>query len=98
LMAAMKPILLRALGLLLVPVVVAYAADYVSLRYRIPHQREPFGTVEIQPLYAIHEKSGKTEYDFPPAESQTCVHSLFPHFGYAPCWYLERHTEKRIDI
>lgn len=97
-MPRLKPILLRALGLLLVLLVVVYAADYVSLRYRIPHQREPFGTVTIQPYYAIHEKSGKTEYDFPPPEAQTCVRSLFPHFGYAPCWYVRRHTEKRIDI
>jgi hypothetical protein len=97
-MPRLKPTLLRALGFLLALLLLVYAGDYLSLRYRIPHRREPFGTVQIQPLYAIHEKNGKTEYDFPPPETETCVHSLFPHFGYAPCWYLRRHTEKRIDI
>ena len=97
-MPRLKPILLRALAVLIALLAIVYAGDYLSLRYRIPHQREPFGTVEIQPLYVIHEKSGKTEYDFPPPETATCVRSLFPHFDYAPCWYLRRHTEKRIDI
>lgn len=94
----MKRILLRALGLLVIFFVLVYAGDYLSVRYRIPHQREPFGSVAIQPYYAIHEKNGKTEYDFAPPETQPCVRSLFPHFGYSPCWYVQRHTEKRIDI
>jgi hypothetical protein len=54
--------------------------------------------VTIQPYYAIHEKNGKTEYDFAQPENQVCVRSLFPHFGYNPCWYVKRHTDKRIDI
>jgi hypothetical protein len=75
-----------------------YAGDYVSLRYRIPHDRPQFGTVTVTEMYAIHEKNNKTEYQFPPPQDQVCVESLFPHFGYAPCWYLRRHSEKRIDI
>jgi hypothetical protein len=75
-----------------------YAGDYVSLRYRIPHNRPQFGTVTVTEMYAIHEKNSKTEYQFPPPQDQVCVESLFPHFGYAPCWYLRRHSEKRIDI
>jgi hypothetical protein len=27
----------------------------------------------------------------------TCVHSLFPHMGYQPCWYLSRHSEQRTN-
>ena len=75
-----------------------YAGDYVSLRYRIPHNRPQFGTVTVTEMYAIHEKNSKTEYQFPPPQDQVCVESLFPHFGYAPCWYLRRHIQKRIDI
>jgi len=74
-----------------------YAVDYLSLHYQIP-RRAQLGTVSVREMYEIHEKNNKTEYQFPPAQDQNCVNSLFPHFGYSPCWYLERHSQKRIDI
>jgi hypothetical protein len=76
----------------------AYVVDYLSVRYKIPKSRDPFSSVAIQPYYAIHEKNGRTEYDFAPPETQVCIRSLFPHFGFSPCWYVNRHTDKRIDI
>ena len=94
----MKGILFRVIAALVVLALIVYAGDYVSLRYKLPNNRDPFSTVTIQPYYVIHQKSGKTEYDFADPQSQVCVRSLFPHFGYAPCWYLNRLTEKRIDI
>ncbi len=27
-----------------------------------------------------------------------CVNSWFAHMGYIPCWYLNRHSTKRIDM
>lgn len=95
---AMKRILLRLLVAGVVLVGLVYAGDYLSLRYRIPRNRAQFGTVTVTEMYAIHEKNSKTEYQFTPPQDEPCVLSLFPHFGYAPCWYLRRHTEKRIDI
>ena len=94
----MKDIVLRIVGAMFLLALVTYAGDYLSVRYRIPKDRDPFSTVTIQPYYAIHQKNGRTEYDFAPPESQVCIRSLFPHFGYSPCWYVKRHTEKRIDI
>ena len=94
----MKPILLRLVFFAVLLIALIYAGDYASLRYRIPHNRPQFGTVTVTEMYAIHEKNGKTEYQFPPPQDQVCVQSLFPHFGYTPCWYLRRHTEHRIDI
>ena len=79
-------------------VALVYVGDYVSVRYRIPHNRSQFGTVTVTEMYAIHEKNSKTEYHFAPPQDQACVQSLFPHFGYPPCWYLRRHTNQRIDI
>jgi hypothetical protein len=76
----------------------AYIVDYVVLELRILAKRNPFGTVQIENLYAIHEKGGKTEYDYGGAENQTCVRSLFPHLGYNPCWYLNHRKEKRTDM
>ena len=94
----MKGIFLRIAGGGVILALLTYAGDYLSVRYKIPKGRDPFSTVTIQPYYVIHEKSGKTEYDFADPQNQVCVRSLFPHFGYTPCWYLNRHTEKRIDI
>jgi len=75
-----------------------YAGDYASVRYRIPRSRDPLGTVEIQPYYAVPLKDGKTEFMFLPTQNQVCVHSLFPHLGYNPCWYARRKRNKRIDM
>jgi len=77
--------------------VMAYLADDLSVRYRIPRSRQPFGTVIIQRYDAIAEKNGKTEFDFEDPVTQACIHSLFPHMGYEPCWYLARHAEQRIN-
>jgi hypothetical protein len=94
----LKGILLRVAAAGVVLALLTYAADYLAVRYKIPNGRDPFSTVTIQPYYAIHEKNGRTEYDFAQPQTQVCIHSLFPHFGYAPCWYVSRHTDKRIDI
>jgi hypothetical protein len=94
----LKSALFRVFGAVVLLLCLVYLGDYVSVRYKIPNGRDPFSTVTIQPYYAIHEKNGRTEYDFAQPQSQVCVRSLFPHFGCAPCWYLNRHTDKRIDI
>jgi hypothetical protein len=94
----MKRFLYRSLAILVSVVAVVYIGDYLSLRYSIPRKRTQFGTVSVREMYAIHEKNNKTEYQFTPAQDQPCVYSLFPHFGDPPCWYLQRHTQQRIDI
>ncbi|MBV9155969.1 MAG: hypothetical protein JO097_06885, partial [Acidobacteriaceae bacterium] len=55
-----------------------YIADYLLLRFRIATNRNPYGTVTIQPYYAVPQKDGKTEFLFDDPQNQTCVHSLFP--------------------
>src|SRR5258708_5276654 len=79
-------------------VVLAYVIDYLVFRYRIASDRQPFGSVTVQSYYAVGQKNGKTEFLFDPPQPQTCVRALFPHAGYAPCWYLSRHREQRTDI
>ena len=76
----------------------AFAGDYAGLRYRIAAQKDPFGAVTVRPYYAVRLKSGKTEFLFEDPQPETCVNSLFPHFGMTPCWYARRHPERRIDI
>ena len=76
----------------------AYAVDYIVFRYRVAANREPFGQITVRRYYAVLHKNGKTEFIFNPPEAQTCVHALFPHAGFTPCWYLQQHTEQRTDI
>ena len=87
----------RALLFAVMALAILYTGDYLSVRYRIPN-REPLGTVQIQRYYAVRQKDRKTEYYFLDPEAQQCVHSLFPHFGSNPCWYVSRHTKKEIDM
>jgi hypothetical protein len=75
-----------------------YLCDYLWVRYRIAKNRNPFGVVNMRRYYAIPQKSGKTELVFQEPEDQVCVQSLFPHFGYSPCWYAKRNNVKRIDM
>jgi hypothetical protein len=94
----LKSILLRIAAAVVILALLTYVGDYLSVRYRIPKGHDAFSNVTIQPYYAIHEKNGRTEYDYAQPQIQVCVHSIFPHFGYTPCWYVNRHTDKRIDI
>lgn len=93
-----KRVLLAVFILLLV----VYGVDYLQLRYRIWRDKQPYGTVTVQIMYAISEKgspgANKTEYSSGDPQDQTCVNSLFPHLGYSPCWYLRRHTQKQVNI
>jgi hypothetical protein len=93
-----KRFVVRTLVLVIAAAVVLYAGDYIQLRYRIARNLSPFGTVTVERFDAIKEKNNRTEFVFEEPEKQTCAHSLFPHGGYAPCWYASRHTEKRTDI
>jgi len=87
-------VLLSALSL----TILAYGTDYAVFRYRVSSNREPYGQVTVIPYDAVQQKSGKTQFIFNPPQVQTCVHALFPHAGYAPCWYLQGHTDQRTDI
>jgi len=94
----MKRVITRLILFAAVSVCVLYAGDYLLLRYRIAAKREPFGTVKIQTYYAVPQKDKKTEFYFLDPQMQECVHSLFPHTGDSPCWYLNRHARQRIDM
>jgi hypothetical protein len=84
------------LGLVSV-VALLYLGDDLAVRLPIPRKRDPFGQVTVYRLDTIPQKNGKVEYAPEPPAKQTCIHSLFPHMGYAPCWYLSRHAEQRVN-
>lgn len=76
----------------------AYGGDYCAFRFRVATKRQPFGSVTVTRYYAVPQKNGKTEFLFDPPAPQVCANSLFAQAGYAPCWYVRRHTEQRTDI
>ena len=83
--------------------VLVYAGDYLFVRYRMayPKAGAAFGTVQMERLYAIPQKNGKIDYEFDarqPEVTTPCVHSLFPHMGNRPCWYLRRNSQKPIPM
>ena len=97
-MLRFRQLLARAFFSLAVILAAVYLADYSLSRWHIPRHRELFGYVAVRHYYAVGEKNGKTEFLFNPPETQACLHSLFPHFGYTPCWYLRRHAEQRTNL
>jgi hypothetical protein len=76
-------------------VCVLYIGDYISVTYA---SNEPLDKVQITKFYAVPQKDGKTSYEPAEPESQTCVNSIFPHFGYNPCWYLKRHKTQQVNM
>jgi len=86
----------RAVGLgLLAIAALLYGGDWLAARWR---GTAAFGSVVVRPYYAVPLKDGKTEIMMLSPETRPCVHSLFPHFGAAPCWYLDGHKEERIQM
>jgi hypothetical protein len=90
---------MKRIGLIVVALLaLLYAGDYAAVRFRIRRGRDPFGVVRIRRYYAVPQKSGKSEFYFLDPQNQVCVHALFPHLGYNPCWYVSRHTLRRVDF
>jgi hypothetical protein len=77
---------------------IAFALDWAVFEVRVMTKRNPYGSVTVDHYYAVGEKGGKTEFIFDPPQPQTCVHALFPHAGFSPCWYLSRHPEQKTDV
>jgi len=89
-----SPLLSRIATVLVALVIVLYLGDYVVMRL----SSEPTGTCQITKLYAVPQKDGKTQYEAGEPETQTCVNSIFPHLGYTPCWYLNRHKTQQVNL
>ena len=93
----------RALAGALLLAALVYAGDYLFVRFKMafPKSGDAFGTVQMMRLYAIPQKNGKIDYEFDaqqPEVTTPCVHSLFPHMGNSPCWYLQRNSQKPIPM
>jgi len=83
--------------------IAVYAGDYLYLRIRMVHPTpmNPFESITRTRVLAIPQKSGKFDYQIDqiqPIETITCVHSLFPHYGDQPCWYLKPRLNQPIPV
>jgi hypothetical protein len=101
--ASLVVILRRTVLALLALAALLYASDYLLLRYKVAHPKsgDAFGTVQMIRLLAIPMKDGKTDYELDaqqPEVDTPCVHSLFPHLGDSPCWYLQRNSKTPIPM
>ena len=94
----MRRVISQALVGLIAAGVLAYAADYAILRFRIWRTLDPYGSVTVQVYYAVPQKNGKMEYDFQSSDEETCVKSIFPHLGARPCWYARTHRDREINL
>lgn len=78
---------------------VAYAGDYLYVRMRMAGETASvIGSVTVQRYWEIPQKNGKVEYSFDPPTDQPCIHSIFSHAGYSPCWYLSRRKVMRMSL
>jgi len=84
-------------------VAIAYGYDYASVRRRMSMKKsgDPFDVVTYPHLLAIPLKGNKVDYELDaqsPMASEPCVHSLFPHYGYTPCWYVLRRSKNPTQM
>ena len=94
----MKRIVFKVVVALLVAAGVFYIGDYAVLRCRIARNRSPSGSVTVNIYYAVPQKNGRMEYDFQSSQPEVCVNSIFPHAGYASCWYLRRRSDRQVQL
>lgn len=95
---ALGRVALWIVGALVVVTCLSYLTDLAVLRWRFNTKHDATDVVIIKPYYAVPRKDNKVEFMPDDPKEETCVNSLFPHAGSSPCWYLKRHTDRRIDI
>jgi len=71
---------------------VVYAADDLWVRFR----GRPVEQMRVDRVYTALNRWNEVEYSLGTPVTQTCIDALAPHFGYAPCWYLRRHTLQQV--
>jgi len=92
LMGRLLRILWRWSLLLLLLVALFAAGEDAVLRYRLQRGAGSAVLDHVTTYDAAEMKNGRVEIYFDHPEIRECVHSVFPHFGDPPCWYVRRHV------
>lgn len=98
-----KRLVKRILAVLIATLALIYLGDFLWFRVRMIHSKpsDPFESFTGPRVLAIPEKGGKTSYEIDeqnPEQTITCVHSLFPHAGFSPCWYVNPRLNQPIPM
>ena len=102
-MARPLAIVKRILIATVLAAVLLYLGDALSVRLHNihPHSNDPFESLTAPRILAIPENNGKIAYEpdiQQPSQTITCVHSLFPHSGFSPCWYVRKQMQQPVPM
>ena len=96
LMSRVFAVVKGALVVIVLAVLLVYAADWLRVRLR-PHATTDAAVFETLTFYlATPLKNGKVEVFYDQPQVEVCVRALFPHFGRRPCWYARRQPVHRV--
>jgi hypothetical protein len=84
----------RILILLVLIPAATYLADFAVVKMR----GTPTSNVTIRQYLAIPQKGNKLQYAPADPAIEECIQSLFPHNGDRPCWYVNQHKTRQIDM
>jgi hypothetical protein len=84
----------RILILLVATPAAVYLGDLAVVKLR----GTPTSKVTIKQYLAIPQKGNKLQYVPADPDVEECVEALFPHGGDRPCWYVNGHTHRQIDM
>ena len=93
-----KAVLKAILAAIVVAAVALYAGDFAWFEYRMQNAKpnDPLETMTF--YYATDIKGGKVEVFDDQPQTAICVHSIFPHGGYKPCWRFGPSGIVRISL
>jgi len=75
---------------------ILYATDCAIFQHNLSKNGPAAALGTVTSYYGAALKDGKMEIFTDQPQTETCVHSLFPHSGYRPCWYANRNNVKPI--
>ena len=84
------------LGVLLILAGIAYLGDSLYIRHKVASANSAAALGNVRFYYATKLKNGKLNIYQDSPQNEVCVHALFPHYGYKPCWFVSRNTVRVV--
>jgi len=69
-----------------------WLGDYLALRLPLPKGRLQWEVIRVDQMYATRNRFNQVEMSHGNPIMETCGHSILPHDGHWPCWYVKTHT------
>ena len=87
----------RVLVAAVIALFAVYVCDYIVLRIRMARGGPNAALGSVTVVYGAALKDGRATLFTDQPQLETCVHSIFPHLGYSPCWYASRHPVQIVN-